>query len=107
MMHAELRNSERELQQFQLRIGVAGIAMLVAFAILLARFFCLQVIQHEHYASKAEDNRISIVPIMPNRGLITDRNGVVVARNYSGYTLEIFPRQVKSVEAHRSTSWPS
>jgi penicillin-binding protein 2 len=96
---AELRNSERELQQFQLRIGIAGIAMLVAFGILLARFFFLQVVQHDHYRSKAEDNRISIVPITPNRGLIIDRNGVVVARNYSGYTLEIFPRRVKSVEA--------
>jgi len=97
--HGELRNSERELQQFQLRLGVAGVAMLVAFTILLARFVFLQVVQHDHYRSKAEDNRISIVPIPPNRGLITDRNGVVVARNYSGYTLEIFPRRVKSVEA--------
>jgi penicillin-binding protein 2 len=96
---AELRNRERELQQFQLRIGVAGVVMLVAFGILLSRFFFLQVVQHEHYRAKAEDNRISIVPIPPNRGLITDRNGVVVARNYSGYTLEIFPRRVKSVEA--------
>ncbi|HJT62998.1 MAG TPA: penicillin-binding protein 2, partial [Burkholderiales bacterium] len=96
---AELRNSERELQQFQLRIGIAGVVMLIAFGILLSRFFFLQVVQHEHYRSKAEDNRISIVPIPPNRGLITDRNGVVVARNYSGYTLEIFPRRVKSVEA--------
>jgi penicillin-binding protein 2 len=96
---AELRNSERELQQFQLRIGVAAIVMLIAFGILVGRFFFLQVVQHEHYRSKAEDNRISIVPIPPNRGLITDRNGVVVARNYSGYTLEIFPRRVKSVEA--------
>ena len=96
--HGEMRNSERELHQFQLRIGVAGVAMLVAFAILLGRFLFLQVIQHDHYRSKAEDNRISIVPIPPNRGLITDRNGVVVARNYSGYTLEIYPRRVKSVE---------
>ncbi|HEU0258937.1 MAG TPA: penicillin-binding protein 2 [Burkholderiales bacterium] len=95
---AELRNSERELQQFQLRIGIAGVAMLVAFGILLARFFFLQVVQHDHYRAKAEDNRISIVPIAPNRGLIIDRNGVVVARNYSGYTLEIFPRRVRSVE---------
>ncbi|HSA89471.1 MAG TPA: penicillin-binding protein 2 [Burkholderiales bacterium] len=95
---AELRNSERELQQFQLRIGIAGIAVLVAFGLLLARFFFLQVVQHEHYRAKAEDNRISIVPITPNRGLIIDRNGVVVARNYSGYTLEIFPRRVRSVE---------
>jgi penicillin-binding protein 2 len=96
--HGEMRNSERELHQFQLRLGVAAIAMLAAFGILLARFFFLQVVQHDHYRSKAEDNRISIVPIAPNRGLITDRNGVVVARNYSGYTLEIFPRRVKSVE---------
>src|SRR5688572_25150992 len=96
---AELRNSERELAQFQLRIGVAGVAMLAAFCVLLARFFFLQVMQHDHYRSKAEDNRISIVPIAPNRGLILDRNGVVLARNYSGYTLEIFPRRVRSVEA--------
>ena len=95
---AELRNSERELQQFQLRIGIAAIAMLAAFGILLARFFFLQVVQHDHYRAKAEDNRIAIVPIPPNRGLITDRNGVVLARNYSAYTLEIFPRRVKSVE---------
>jgi penicillin-binding protein 2 len=99
MRTAELRNSGRELQQFQLRIGIAGIAMLVAFGLLMSRFVFLQVVQHDHYRSKAEDNRISIVPIAPNRGLITDRNGVVVARNYSGYTLEIFPRRVRSVEA--------
>ena len=97
--HGEMRNSERELQHFRLRIGIAGIAMLVAFGILIARFIFLQVVQHDHYSSRAEDNRISIVPMTPNRGLITDRNGVVLARNYSGYTLEIFPRRVKSVEA--------
>jgi len=97
--HGEMRNSERELQHFRLRIGIAGIVMLVAFGILIARFIFLQVVQHDHYSSRAEDNRISIVPMTPNRGLITDRNGVVVARNYSGYTLEIFPRRVKSVEA--------
>jgi penicillin-binding protein 2 len=97
--HGELRNSERELQQFQMRVGVAGVAMLVAFTLLLGRFVFLQVVQHDHYRSKAEDNRISIVPLPPNRGLIIDRNGVVVARNYSGYTLEIYPRRVKSVEA--------
>src|SRR3982750_777396 len=96
---AELRNHERELQQFQLRLGVAGIAVLVAFGLLAARFIFLQVVQHQHYAAKAEDNRISIVPVPPNRGLIMDRNGIILARNYSGYTLEIFPRRVKSIEA--------
>jgi len=95
---AELRNHQRELYQFQLRIGIAGIAVVVAFCLLAARFFYLQVVQHDVYQAKAEDNRISIVPLLPNRGLIVDRNGLVVARNYSGYTLGIFPRKVASME---------
>jgi penicillin-binding protein 2 len=98
MRLAELKNHERELHYFQLRVGFAGVAVLVAFALLFVRFFHLQVVQHDAYASKAEENRISIVPIAPNRGLILDRNGVVLARNYSAYTLEIFPAKVKDVE---------
>jgi penicillin-binding protein 2 len=98
MSFAELRNYERELHQFHLRLAVAGFAVFVAFGLLAARFIYLQVVQHDVYASKAEDNRISIVPIPPNRGLIVDRNGIVIARNYSGYTLDIYPRRVKSVE---------
>jgi penicillin-binding protein 2 len=98
MSFAELRNYERELYRFRLRLAVAGFAVLIAFGLLAARFIFLQVVQHDVYASKAEDNRISIVPIPPNRGLIVDRNGIVIARNYSGYTLDIFPRRVKSVE---------
>jgi penicillin-binding protein 2 len=95
---AELRNYERELAQFHLRIGVAGIVVLIGFGLLAARFIFLQVVQHDHYASRAEDNRISIVPIPPNRGFILDRSGIVLSRNYSGYTLEIFPRKVRNLE---------
>jgi penicillin-binding protein 2 len=94
----ELKNHERELYFFQLRIGFAGFAVLAAFTLLFARFVYLQVVQHDAYVSKAEDNRISIVPIAPNRGLILDRNGVVLARNYSAYTLEIFPSKVRDLE---------
>jgi penicillin-binding protein 2 len=54
----------------------------------------LQVVRHDAYAAQAEDNRIAVVPIVPNRGLILDRNGVVLARNYSAYTLEITPSKV-------------
>src|SRR3954453_19657509 len=98
MRGREIRNSEQELHQFQLRVGIAGAVVLAAFALLAARFLWLQVLQHDVYQAKAEDNRISIVPIPPNRGLIVDRNGIVIARNYSGYTLDIYPRRVKSVE---------
>jgi len=99
MRLAELKNHQRELYYFQLRVGVAGIAVLVAFAILLGRFVYLQVVQHETYNAKAEDNRISVVPVAPNRGLILDRNGVVLAQNYSAYTLEIAPGKVRDLEA--------
>jgi penicillin-binding protein 2 len=98
MRIAELKDHQRELYFFQLRVGIAGIAVLVAFGLLLARLAYLQVVQHDTYAAKAEENRISIVPIAPNRGLILDRNGVVLARNYSAYTLEIFPSRVRDME---------
>jgi penicillin-binding protein 2 len=98
MRLAELKDHQRELYHFQLRIGIAGIAVAVAFALLAARFFYLQVVQYDFYHTKAEDNRISIVPIAPNRGLILDRNGVVLARNYSAYTLEIMPGRVRDIE---------
>ena len=86
---AELKNIRRELHYFQLRLAVAGAVVLLGFGILFARFFYLQIIEHQYYDTRAEDNRISIVPIPPNRGLILDRNGVVLARNYSAYTLEL------------------
>ena len=99
MRLTEFKNHERELYNFQLRIGAAGVAVLIAFGVLLSRFLYLQVVQRDYYHTKAEDNRISIVPIPPNRGLILDRNGVVLARNYSAYTLEIMPAKVADLDA--------
>jgi penicillin-binding protein 2 len=99
MSSAELRNTESELRAFQVRLGTAGLVVLVAFGVLLARFVWLQVLQHDAYSAKAEENRIAIVPLPPNRGLILDRNGEVLARNYLAYTLEIFPAQVRDLDA--------
>src|SRR5229473_8595704 len=98
MRLAEIRNTKRELHYFQLRLGVAGVVVLAAFTVLFGRFFYLQVIQHQYYDTKAEDNRISIVPDPPNRGLILDRNGVVLARNYSAYTLELTFSKIADLE---------
>ena len=95
----EIRNSRLELHQFQLRLAVASGFVLLMFAVLFARFFYLQVVQHEHYHTLAEANRISIVPIAPNRGIIVDRNGVLLAHNYSAYTLEIRPDKVEDLDA--------
>jgi len=96
---AELKNTQRELYYFQLRLGVAGTIVMVAFTILFARFVYLQVIQHRYYDTRAEDNRILVVPIQPSRGLILDRNGVVLARNYSAYTLELTLAKIPDLDA--------
>ena len=98
MKSSELKNYQREQYQFRLRLGVAAVMVLILFGILLVRFFHLQVLRYDHYQTLAENNRISLVPIVPNRGLILDRNGVVMAHNFFAYTLEITPSKVDDVE---------
>src|SRR5438132_7865834 len=94
----ELRDPGRELHHFRRRMTVAGAVIVIAFAGLFARFCYLQLIQHQHYQTLAESNRIAIVPIVPNRGVITDRNGIVLAQSYSAYTLEVTPSRVKNLD---------
>ncbi len=94
-MSTELRNLELELDRFRSRLLVAAGFVVFCFALLIARLVHLQVISHEELATQAENNRIAVVPIVPNRGLIVDRNGVVLANNYSAYTLEITRSQIQ------------
>ncbi len=99
MHQVEFKDTQREIYHFRLRLVLAAGFILVLLLILLSRFVYLQVLQYSHYQTLAENNRISVVPIVPNRGLILDRNGVVLAHNYSGYTLEITPGKVADLEA--------
>jgi penicillin-binding protein 2 len=94
----ELRDPQRELLHFRRRLLIAGAIVIVAFGGLLGRFVYLQLFQHRHYQTLAESNRIAIVPIVPNRGVMTDRNGVVLAQSYSAYTLEVTPSRVKNLD---------
>ena len=95
----ELRNPERELFLFRRRLLIAAVLVLAGFGGLLGRFIYLQVYQHRHYQTLAESNRIAIVPIVPNRGVITDRNGIVLAQSYSAYTLELTPSRIRNLDA--------
>lgn len=95
----EFKNHQREIFHFRLRLVVSIGFVTVLLVILLARLFYLQVVRQSYYQTLAESNRIAVVPISPNRGLITDRNGVVLARNYSGYTLEINQARTADIEA--------
>ncbi|MES2192623.1 MAG: penicillin-binding protein 2 [Pseudomonadota bacterium] len=94
----ELRNVEADLSRFRARVLVASLAVLLAFSLLGARLVYLQVYRHTDLNEQAENNRTAVVPIVPNRGLILDRNGVVLATNYSAYTLEITPSKVENLE---------
>ena len=90
----ELKNLARELDRFNLRLIAAALFVLLCFGLLTARLVWLQVFRHDDLAQQAEANRTAVVPVVPNRGLIVDRNGVVLATNYSAYTLEITPSKV-------------
>jgi penicillin-binding protein 2 len=96
---AELRNLERELTRFHGRLLAAAVCVVLGFALLAARLLQLQVVRHEELALQAEANRTAVVPIAPNRGHIVDRHGVVLATNYSAYTLEITPSRIEGGSA--------
>jgi penicillin-binding protein 2 len=97
--YVELKNHQREIYYFRLRLVLSLGFVVVMLLILLLRFVYLQVIRHDYFHTMADSNRIYVVPIVPNRGLILDRNGVVMAQNYSGYTLEIAPSKVADMDA--------
>ena len=99
MVGTAIKNREAELDTFRNRALVAGLVIMVAFGVLAARMFYLQVLKRDHFHTLAEANRISVVPVVPNRGIITDRNGVVLAANYSAYTLRVTPSKVKNLDA--------
>ena len=94
----ELRNVEADLSRFRARVLVASALVLLAFMVLVARLVYLQVFRYEDLTEQAESNRTAIVPIVPNRGLILDRNGIVLASNYSAYTLEVTPSRIEDLE---------
>lgn len=98
-MRSELKNYQHEQYYFRLRIAAAMIFVAILFGILIGRFAYLQINAYSHYQTLAENNRISLVPIVPNRGLILDKNGVVLAHNFFVYTLEITPSKVEDLEA--------
>ena len=94
----ELKNIEQELQRFRGRLVAAAAFVLFLFGLLGARLVHLQVYKHAELATQAENNRIAVVPIVPNRGLIVDRNGIVLANNYSAYTLEITRARIDDLD---------
>ena len=94
----ELRNVEADLSRFRDRVLVASLVVVACFALLTLRLAYLQIVRHEDLLEQAENNRTAIIPVVPNRGLILDREGIVLATNYSAYTLEVTPSKVSNLE---------
>lgn len=94
----ELDDSRLEMRRFRHRAWVMAVVVLLGFGLLAWRMYYLQVVRHDDYALRAESNRTAVVPIVPYRGHIVDRNGVLLATNYSAYTLEITPARVPNLE---------
>lgn len=81
------------------RVIIAFVFVVIMLGTLVARSWYLQVIKHQDYQTRSNDNRISVQPIPPKRGLIYDRNGVLLAENRSVYSLEIIPEQVSDINS--------
>ncbi|CAM3835873.1 penicillin-binding protein 2 [Bordetella tumulicola] len=93
------KTGQQQKQRFALRAWVGGLFALACFFVLVGRFWYLQVDRYEGLSERADRNRIAVVPIAPRRGEILDRNGVVMARNYRTYTLEVVPGHAGDINA--------
>ncbi|HGX92758.1 MAG TPA: penicillin-binding protein 2, partial [Candidatus Tenderia sp.] len=98
MAHIALRDNLRESQLFSNRAVVAVVFIILALLALVGRMVYLQIMSHDHYTTLSHNNRVSIVPLAPTRGLIFDRNGVIVAQNLPTFSLEIVPERCKNLD---------
>ncbi len=97
MLQFAIRDHLRESRLFLGRTIVAGSFVLLLVLALCLRLADLQVLQHEHFSTRSLDNRVKLQPLAPTRGLIYDRNGVLLAQNLPSYSLEITPEAVKDL----------
>ncbi|MES0872986.1 penicillin-binding protein 2 [Sinimarinibacterium thermocellulolyticum] len=89
-----LKNVRDERKAFLARSAVAVLMLVLGLGLLIARLVNLQISQHGYFSTRADENRMRVVPVAPVRGLIYDRNGVVLAQNQPAFVLEITPEQV-------------
>lgn len=95
----QLKDTIRESQAFLTRAIVAGMLVCAVVMILIWRLIQLQIVNHEHFTTLSQENRVKVLPLPPTRGLIYDRRGVLLAQNRPAYSLEITPEQVDDLEA--------
>ncbi|UFN70257.1 penicillin-binding protein 2 [Vibrio alginolyticus] len=96
---SQIRDYQAEARLFASRAIVAFIGIVLLMGALVANMYNIQVNQFQDYQTRSNDNRIKVVPIAPNRGLIYDRNGVLLAENRPVFNLELTPEKIKDIDA--------
>jgi penicillin-binding protein 2 len=98
MALGSIKNLHRERQAFLARALFGTVFCLICSAVLIARLFDLQVLQNEYFQTRANENRMRVMPVAPVRGLIYDRHGALLAQNKPAFVLEVVPEQVESMD---------
>ncbi len=103
MAFARSRRAVKDLVQetglFRVRAAEGFLIIAVCLGVLLARYTWLQVLRHDEFNARSDENRVKLKPLPPSRGLIYDRNGVLLAENILDYRLELIPEQIHDVDA--------
>ena len=99
LQRTPLKDHLRETHSFTSRVVIALVCVGLLLGVVIVRLVYLQIVNHEHFATLSENNRVNIVPVPPTRGLIFDRNGVLLAQNLPSFSLEIIPEQTDDLDA--------
>lgn len=94
----QIRDYTAESALFSRRALVAFMGIVALMGVLLVNLYNIQVNQFQDYKTRSNDNRIKVVPIAPNRGLIYDRNGILLAENRPIFSLELTPEKIKDID---------
>jgi len=95
-----IRNHSAEANLFARRTFIAFIGVLVLLLTLFSNIYDLEINSYEKYQTRSDSNRIKLLPVAPNRGLIYDRNGVLLAENKPVYSLEVIAEQTTDLKSH-------
>jgi len=93
-----LKDRWAEQRLFLRRVIVSALLMLGLTGLVVGRLTQLQVFEYEYFSAQSQGNRIRVQPVPPTRGLIFDRNGIVLAENLPSYQLELTPEQVPDID---------
>ncbi len=97
--HSALKDHLRESTVFNRRLLVVMLLVVLMTALLISRMVYLQITNQQHYSTLSENNRVNILPIAPTRGLIYDRNGILLAQNLPSFTLRLNPEHIPDLDA--------